>query len=32
MYSFIYLDVPGLGCGTWDLQPSLEHVGSLFVT
>ena len=26
---FIYLAVLGLSCGTWDLQSSLQHVGSL---
>ena len=28
-YLFIYLSVPGLGCKMWDLQSSLQHVGSL---
>ena len=26
---FMYLAVLGLSCGTWDLQSSLQHVGSL---
>ena len=26
---FIYLAVPGLSCGTRDVQFSLQHVGSL---
>ena len=26
---FIYFTVLGLSCGTWDLQSSLQHVGSL---
>lgn len=26
---FIYLAVPGLSCGTWDVQSSLQHAGSL---
>ena len=26
---FIYLAVLGLSCGTWDLQSSSQHVGSL---
>ena len=25
---FTYLAVPGLSCGMWDLQSSLQHVGS----
>ena len=31
MYIFknIYLSLPGLGCKMWDLQSSLQHVGSL---
>ena len=24
---FIYLALPGLSCGTWDLQSSLQHAG-----
>ena len=27
----VYLAVPGLSCGTWDLRSSLEHAGSLVV-
>ena len=27
--TFIYLATPGLTCGTWDFQSSLQHVGSL---
>ena len=26
---FMYLAMLGLSCGTWDLQSSLQHVGSL---
>ena len=29
-YLFIYLAMPSLGCGTWDLQ--LQHVGSRSLT
>ena len=29
LFLFIYLAVPGLICGTWDLQSWLQHVGSL---
>ena len=29
---FIYLAVPGLSCGTRDVQFSLQHVGSLVAT
>ena len=29
---FLYLAVPGLSCGTQDLQSSLQHVGCLVVT
>ena len=28
-FVFIYLTVPGLSCGTWDLRFSLRHAGSL---
>ena len=29
---FIYLAVLGLSCGAWDLQSSLQHVGSCILT
>ena len=29
---FIYLAALGLGCGTWDFQSSLQHVGSSSLT
>ena len=29
LFLFIYLAVPGLICGTWDLQSWFQHVGSL---
>ena len=29
---FIYLAVLGLSCGTWNLQSSLQHVGSCILT
>ena len=28
----MYLAVPGLSCGMWDLQPSLRYVGSSSLT
>ena len=32
MHTFVYLATPHLSCGTWDLQSSLQHVGSSSLT
>ena len=31
-FLFIYLAVPGLSCGTWNLQSLFQHAGSSSLT